>query len=699
MTFLNPAVLFGLLAAAIPVIIHLLNLRKLKTIEFSTLTFLKEMQKNKIKKIKIRQWLLLALRVLIILFIVASFARPALRGVVLGGTTSSAKTSAVFILDNTFSMSAIGERGSYFNHAKQTAKSLLEELQDGDEAALITVGSSEDESLRLTSNLFDIKTEIDHSDITYKSGTLHSAVVKAAELLSGSENFNKEIYLFSDFQPVRISEKPKGLSDLGSILNESVKLYNFDFSGKDIFNVGIDSLLINNQIFEKGKTISFTADVTNYSQQPVNNFVASLFLNGERSAQQSVSIEAGQSKRITFETVLNTSGYINVMAELEDDDILHDNRQYIDIVIPEKISVIIFTNTETDSRFLELALGSYDEEHSSIALTRRNLNQLLSVNLSNYDVVIITGSAGSGNLDRINEYVNSGGSLLLMPGSNSDLNSFRNILTSLQLPVPASAAGSVNDIQNFAVFDKIDFNHPVFSNIFERTAKKQVESPEIYHYFRFVPQGTGKQIISLIDNSSFLSEFNKGKGRVMVMNTAPVLSWNNLPLKGIFVPLINKSVFYLASKDNQINSYIAGEHVNINLQNNALPQIRILHPDNNADFANVQNNRNYFSYDKTPVTGSYKVYSGDQMIDHFSVNTDPLESNTKRSEDGQFSDYLEKINFKGQTFSFDPADNYASEIQQARFGSELWKPLLMLALILAIIEMMISRSAKKDLVQ
>ncbi|HEX3072633.1 MAG TPA: BatA domain-containing protein, partial [Ignavibacteriales bacterium] len=102
MTFLNPAILFGLIAAAIPVIIHLFNLRKLKKVEFSALIFLKEMRKNKIRKIKVKQWILLALRTLIILCIVAAFARPALQGVRIGGTASAAKTSAVFILDNTF---------------------------------------------------------------------------------------------------------------------------------------------------------------------------------------------------------------------------------------------------------------------------------------------------------------------------------------------------------------------------------------------------------------------------------------------------------------------------------------------------------------------------------------------------------------------------------------------------------------------
>ncbi|HKI78731.1 MAG TPA: BatA domain-containing protein, partial [Ignavibacteriaceae bacterium] len=142
MIFLNPAILFGLFAASIPVLIHMLNLRKLKRIDFSTLAFLKELQKNKIRKIKFKQWLLLALRILIILFIVLAFARPTIKGIAIGGTTSAAKTTAVFILDNTFSMSVVDSKGSYFNQAKETIQQLLKELQEGDDASLVLVAGN-----------------------------------------------------------------------------------------------------------------------------------------------------------------------------------------------------------------------------------------------------------------------------------------------------------------------------------------------------------------------------------------------------------------------------------------------------------------------------------------------------------------------------------------------------------------------------
>ena len=113
MVFLNPSVLFGLIAASIPILIHLLNLRKLKKIEFSSLDFLKELQKSKIKKVKIKQWILLLLRTLIIVFLVLSFSRPSVKTNLFGASGSTAKTTAVILLDNSFSMGVVTDKGSY----------------------------------------------------------------------------------------------------------------------------------------------------------------------------------------------------------------------------------------------------------------------------------------------------------------------------------------------------------------------------------------------------------------------------------------------------------------------------------------------------------------------------------------------------------------------------------------------------------
>ena len=137
MTFLNPLALIGLLAAAIPIMLHLLNLRKLRTIEFSTLDFLKELQKTRIRRLKLRQLLLLILRTLLVLLVVLAFSRPTLKGTHIRSLGSHAKTSAVFMIDDSYSMTASDDQGVLLRQAKQAANNLVQLFNDGDEVFLL----------------------------------------------------------------------------------------------------------------------------------------------------------------------------------------------------------------------------------------------------------------------------------------------------------------------------------------------------------------------------------------------------------------------------------------------------------------------------------------------------------------------------------------------------------------------------------
>ncbi len=699
MIFLNPAVLFGLLAASIPVLIHLLNLRKLKKIEFSTLNFLKELQKNKIRKIKLKQWLLLALRVLIILFLVTAFARPTLKGVAIGGAASAAKTTAVFILDNTPSMSVVDAKGSYFNQAKATIKILLNELQEGDEAALILVGNTNSNNVKPTTNLAQFEKDIDAAKITDASGLLNSALVKAANIIGQSQNFNKEIYILSDFQAGRLAD-PVSLSNLGQLLNDKVRLYTFDYTGKDVYNIGIDDLKLNTQIFESGKPVNFSTTVTNYSKQPVNNLVVSLYVNGGRSAQQSVSLNPGESKIVSMDASINATGFVNVFAEIEDDDILQDNRRYINLYIPKEVPVMIFSDDPSDARFVSLALNASGSQ-GTLQVTEKNLNQLNSVDLSKYPVVIIIGAENIAGTDRLVSYLNNGGSIFLMPGSGTTLKGFQFITHALGLPSPTGTVGAQNSPANPVGFDKVDLNHPVFQDIFSNSSIKKIESPDIYYHFKISTEGKGVSIFSLMDGSSFLGGYKIGKGKAFLMNTAPVLSWSNFPLKSLFAPLFNKSVYYLSSKDRTDNEYTAGSTVILNLKDNVSPQIKIVRPDNSEDYINLQEKKysGFVDYTNTGLDGNYKIYSGSKLADEFSVNSDPNESVMKYLSQDDFEKYLKKIDFKGKYVAVGKNEDPAKVIMQSRFGSELWRYFLLIAVLLALVEMAVARNAKKDLVQ
>ena len=697
MIFLNPAVLFGLLAASIPVLIHLLNLKKLKKIEFSTLTFLKELQKNKIRKLKLKQWLLLALRVLIILLLVTAFARPTLKGIALGGTTSAAKTTAVYILDDTFSMSAVDADGSYFNQSKQIIINLIKNLQEGDEAALVFVSDQGNEDLKPTLDLDEISKEVKEADISYSSGTINHALIRASEIIDRSNNFNKEIYLLSDFQKGRLSDE--SLPDLSRLLNDKVKLYTFNFSGKDLFNLGIDELKVNTQIFEKDKPVSFDVTVTNYSDQPAGNRVLSLFINGERSAQQSISLSPGESKSVTMEAVVKTTGYIDAFAELEDDDIVQDNKRFTDFYVPDKIPAAIFYDDQDDIKFVETAL-SLTGEAGTIKLTEKNSNQISSFDLSQFDAIIITGAANISNFDRLKAYLSNGGGLFIMPGNKSNAADFSRITSGLGLPVPEGTAGKVNEPSNAVLFDKVEYDHPIFRNIFSGIEKKKLQSPDIYFHYKISSGGKGINIITLTDGTSFLSDYKIGKGKALLLNTSPVLSWSNFPLKNIFAPLLVKSVFYLASKDMAESENFAGNPVTVTLSDVTLPQVRVKRPDKTEELVNLEKSGslNFITYSKTDVTGNYKFYSGQKSVAEISINADPRESVVKYLSDQDFIKYLDGINFKGKHITISKSENPSEIVMQSRFGSELWRIFLFAALITALVEMAIARSAKKDLI-
>lgn len=696
MTFLNPAVLFGLLAASIPIIIHLLNLRKLKKIDFSTLQFLKELQKNKIRKIKIKQWLLLALRVLIILAIVTAFARPTIVGVSIGGTTSAAKTTAVFILDDTFSMSVVDQNGSYFNQAKEAIKNILTQFEEGDEFGLVLVSHQPDE-IEMTSNLNKFVQEVDATNISYASGKLNNSIIKAAELIGEAKNFNKEIYVLTDFQKGRLANEDE-IIDLKEQLGEQVRLYTFNYSGKEVFNFGIDDLKLNTQIFEKDKPVKFEATLKNYSERTKDNLVVSLFINGERLAQQSINLNSGESKIANLEASARNFGYNDAIIEIEEDDIIQDNKRYTSFFISEKIPVLILADDVNDTKLIEAALKSVSEK-GYFDITIKKTEQISGVSLNNFQVIILLSDNFGNESVKLNQFLSSGKGIIIFPPSENGSSGFNSSLNSIGI----TSAGSFVKLEagQSIHFSETDFNHPLFENIFMDEKKKQIESPEIFSYFKINPGGKGKSIIKLQDESSFLSEYSIGDGKVLLFSSSPVFSWSDFPIKGIFAPLVTKSVMYLSAYNKNEVNYFAGETINVNVAERTLPQIKIVRPDKSEDFINIDENQtsDFISYAATSLAGNYEFLSGEKLLASANVNTDPAESVTEYLTESDFDDYLEKINFGGKHIVIDKSENPVQMILQARFGSELWRYFVLIAILLALVEMTIARNAKKELVE
>jgi hypothetical protein len=694
MTFLNPAVLIGLIASAIPLVLHFLNLRKLKTIEFSTLAFLKELQKTKIRKIKLKQWLLLLIRIAIILFLVLAFSRPAIKNLS-SANSSAAKTSAVIIIDNTFSMSVVTSNGSYLNNAKRIAKNLLNNFHDGDDLNILCVETISNINSPARSNLKQLVNQIDEVEISAVRKTLNEFMIAASQILYQSNNFNKEIYILTDKQKGNIFNSPGEIPNLSSALENNVSLYLIDVSEKEATNLSVVDLLPANQIFEKGKTISFTPVIKNFSNNAINNSVASLFINGKRSAQQSLNLNPGESREINFETTLVDTGLVEASVELEDDDIQQDNKRSIAFYVPDKISILLLSENSFDLKFVKLVL---DDPSKKVAIKENSLSTISATDFRKYDAVIIAGGNGNYDYSRLTDYLEHGGSVVLMPGSQNTLTCYQALCGAINISKPLISAGKINSTEFSTQFDKMDFQNPVFNNLFENKKQQKIESPNVFHYYKVNPD-KGKNIISLNDGSSFLSEYKVLNGKVFLFSSSLNLAWNDFPVKGFFAPLLYNITLLSASKIKEENSAVTGNEIVADISEKKLPQIIILNPNGVSEIINSDSltNKKYLSFNKTTVPGVYKFLSAGKLLDYHSVNLDAKESVTDKYERSEFENYLKQSSFEGKFYSLSPSDDLKNIIYQSRFGTELWKYFLIAALTLAILESFIARNSRKEL--
>ena len=719
MTFLNPLVLFGLITAAIPVILHLLNLRKLRTIEFSTLTFLKELQQTKIRRLKLRQILLLIIRTLLVIFIVLAFSRPALRGTILGSLGSQAHSTIVFILDDSFSMTGNDEHGEYFKQAKETADKLIDLLKEGDEAFLIKLSDVPQATIDpATHDFAALRTIFHESQISAIRRPLEDAIGLSAKLLQQSKNANKEVYIISDLQQTLLSQRSVGIPENNpSLFDDHSHFFFVPIGVKEIANVSIDSIDITTTILEKDKPISVIASIGNFGITPLNNYIISAYIDGIKMAQKNLAIEPWGYAKTEFSISSKRTGFIRGYLELENDAIELDNRRYFTFYIPEQINIAVIANAEMDKRLLLFALRSGETKsgQSLLNIQQYTLQKFPFIDLNKTDVLVLSNipSFSSTDANRIKNFIEEGGGIVLFPGDNISIENYNsNLLPALKIPpIDYSPTASVQ-ADNLS-FQKIDLAHPLFSTVFEqdRSAKEQtgIESPNI---IKSIKRHAGKQsrvIISLSDGTPFLSEYNIGEGKFLFFSSAPLLSWSDFPLKGIFAPLIYRSMIFVSSTEEKNNSYITGESPAITLRKSLAGNMNrqfsitspegieeLIHPANSIVNERATTKPMIFTPSRLTNSGFYEVKQNSSMISLIGVNTDRLESDTRKISQIDLLNEMKRYGISAGKIHFSkPGESLQSEILQSRFGVELWQYCIGLALILAIIEMLIARDSRK----
>jgi hypothetical protein len=703
MTFLNPLYLIALAAAAIPIILHLLNLRKTRVIDFSTLAFLKELQRSKIRKLKLKQWLLLALRTLIIIFVVLAFTRPALRSGFgfLPGTT--AKSSVVIVIDNSFSMLVSDEHGQLLKQARQKAAELVDLLKAGDDAALILT-TSPAKSNELSAALNAVRGEIDGVAVSYAHGDYRQALTAASALLSSSSNFNKEVYFITDRQRTQFAFDDGSAAQ--QLFDANVKLFMLPVGDSDEGNTSVSAVEVRNSVFESGKPVDVAATVRNASETPLSNAIVSVFLGGERVAQKTVDIPPGGTQELEFTVLPKHSGWVPGFVELEDDALPEDNRRYFGFHIPQTLNVLLGPAGGQEARLIGLALNpaaADPEAVKSFAVDALGSGQLLSANLSRYDVVVLLGAQALSDAftQRLASWVRGGGSVMLFPDANGNVDAWsKSLLPRLGLPAGSGTTGSLTDNVSFVTFGAIDFDHPLFAGMFENLPEgkqPEVESPRLFSSVRLRGDENSRQVIATRAGDAFLLDTRVEKGRVLAFAVSPDLRWSDFPFKGLFLPLLNRAMFYLAAREDNAVELTVGATTELTIANTGSSDnlYELRGPDDSMlrIVPKTLPSGLVFPIESPSVPGVYLLNGGNTVLRAVAVNTDPVESDLARADDRMRREFFTRLGIT-QFSELDRETNVQQAVTQMRFGVELWKYMLALAILCAVLEMLISREKK-----
>ena len=691
-SFLNSSILFGLAAVAIPLIIHLLTRQKVKKIYFSSLLFLKELKAQKIRRIKIRQILLLIIRCLIVLLLLLAFARPTLKGTLSSTIESKANASVVIIFDNSMSMGREINGKTLFNYAKNKFKHFDELFKDGDQiySIFVTPGSS-DIYQNARYNFKIVDKFIQNATVTNKSTDIISAFIKAREILLNSGNLNKEIYLISDIQKSGF----KNYNNFTESIFEDtdIKIFVIPCDGEEISNLGIISAKFANQIIEKGKVLELDVVVKNLGAQKEKNKLVQLFINGKRSAQAAVNLQSNESQKITFKIVPEKTGLIAGSVLLEDDNLTLDNRFYFTFYVPGKLDVLLIGNNNVDTKYLKIAL----DVSPNINSTATTINQINYGTFKNYDVIILSNIPEITNsiMNELSAFVKQGGGVITFLGSEVNINDYNaNFNNNFLLPNFMETIGAVGDKRSFLSIGEIDFSHPVFKGMIDDDNNKQIESPEFYFALRIDENKLANNIIKYNNSIPLLLERNIEKGKVLLFNTALDDQWSNFYLKGIFVPLINRCIVYLAGiSDKADRNVLIDQEIVGTIKNNIeITDLNMIKPDGSKVKLKpeVRGGAYHIKFNDTDLNGIYSLESETEVFDRWAINIDPDESNIIKIDEEKL---INLIGAENITIINSESDMVKS-ILTNRYGMELWKLFLGAVLLLFLLEMFIGREKK-----
>ena len=693
MSFLAPSVLWGLLAASVPFIIHLVSNRRVQKVEFSTVRFIKELEHETIRQLKLRQLILLILRSLAIVLLVMVFARPVKVGYFPVWAAGDQSARLTFLLDNSASMSASVEGESLLQRSKRTVLTLLGGMK---ESPFIEIYQSSPPKRVLSEELVSLETveralaDIDESTFEDDLWNGMNSVLDQSDTNIGQSDVvaTREFYIFSDF-PASVPEDWQLYSENVTDSPVARRFYLFPQPIPED-NVAILSASVASTLLMPDQLMTVTTDIRNQTAIVKKNTAVQLYFEDNRVGQVVSDFAPSETKNFAFQAFPGKTGTIHAVLEIPEDDYDHDNQRFLQFYVPDRIRCKIVASAAEELSLLKFALDSINRQSQFVEIEEQISSDLAQLSLEGVDILILVNPSdmSSGAYREVERFTGDGGGVIIFLGNRVVTSGGELFRSAFALPRATDLIVLGNDAFHSVV--QIADEHPLLHNfpVKELTS----EMPQLFSHVRLAPAG-GKVLLSLSDDDPLLMEFRRRLASVLVFTTLPDLRWTDLPVRGIFVPLLHRMLVYLAGEMSDEFTLQVGSELTVPLSASVISkELTLGKPSGKRVLMVPDYQKEQLSVTETDEVGIYHLFAGTSEIASFVVNIVESEDPDRRLS----GEELRRLFPEQRSRLVDAEEDAFLAVSEARRGTELWRPFLLAALAVLALETWVGRVRKEE---
>ena len=683
MSFLYPTFLYALAAIAIPIIIHLFNFRRHKTVLFSSVKYLRNIKKETKAKSQLKHFLILLARILAVAALVMAFARPYIP--VSGNISDQAGDVIGIYVDNSFSMDAENTYGQLFEVAKSKAPQILEAFRP-DSRYLFLNNNFESKYNQFVNRdqLMDFVSEMKLSPALRQTSDVISRFQDFAQHKQDNKGNLQRAFLLSDFQKTSTN-----LNQIKDTTNLDVVFV--PLATQPSNNMYIDSCWFESPGRKFNSQEELFARIVNNSDEVYSNTPIKLFINDSLKFLGSFTIKA-QSEEIVKLSYTNTQkGILLGRIEITDYPVTYDNIFYFSYKVAGQLNILSISD-QAKNKYVNALFSDDNYFNVSHAVD----NNISFSKFAGYHLIIISNlrQLSSGLIQELDKYLANGGSVLFFPALDGDINSYNQMFSRF----------ATNEIQTLDTHktkvSRIDFEHPLFNEAFRKVDPK-MDLPKVFKHFVFESQTrtSDEKILETIEGHSFLHDVKYAKGNLYVSAVPLDNESSNFTSHPIFVPAVYNMAFNSQGNTNLYYTLGRLDQVHINLSDNLEKKtIHIIDTKGKFDLIPTWQSSAMASglnlNDEIIEAGNYYFTTGNKKFEGLSVNYDRNESDLGFYTNDELERMIAEYNLTNVSVLSGQEQTITDNIKEFNQGKQLWKLFILLSLLFISIEVLLIRLMK-----